>query len=81
MNCVMSTSYSTAEIIKLIGAVWISADRTWKHNVDGKDGKVCAPDYLQCDTIYVDFEAHKARFYIIYEYMSFKGVEMSARRI
>lgn len=81
MNCVWSTSYSTAEISELVGAVWISTDRTWKHNVDGRDGKVYVPDYLQCDTIYVDFEAHKARFYIIYEYMSFKGVEMSARRI
>ena len=77
----MFTSYSTAEISNLIGAVWISTDRTWKHNVDGKDGKEYAPDDLQPDTIYVDFEAHKTRFCIIYEYMSFKGVEMSARRI
>lgn len=75
----MFTSYSIAEISNLIGAVWISTDRTWKHNVDGKDGKIYAPDDLQRDTIYVDFEAHKARFCIIY--MSFKGVEMSARRI
>lgn len=45
-------------------------DRTCKSNVDRKG---YFPEYLQCGTVYVNFEPPKTVFQIIYEYTNIKG--------